>query len=104
MYSTLALEKEREIVKEETALRKEKEACTCMCHYILGIFYCHFYFVHKGPTVQSFRNPFDIARSSLLEQLKLMRSNFLHTSSSTAPNMIEEGEWVCRFRVLVSVE
>ena len=26
MYSTLALEKEREIVKEETALRKEKEA------------------------------------------------------------------------------
>ena len=28
MYSTLALGKEREIVKEETALRKEKEACT----------------------------------------------------------------------------
>ena len=26
MYSTLTLEKEREIVKEETALRKEKEA------------------------------------------------------------------------------
>ena len=26
VYSTLALEKEREIVKEETALRKEKEA------------------------------------------------------------------------------
>ena len=29
MYSTLALEKEREIVKEETALRKEKEAVYC---------------------------------------------------------------------------
>ena len=29
MYSTLALEKEREIVKEETALRKEKEAVCC---------------------------------------------------------------------------
>ena len=29
MYSTLALEKEREIVKKETALRKEKEAACC---------------------------------------------------------------------------
>ena len=29
MYSTLALEKEREIVKEETALGKEKEAVRC---------------------------------------------------------------------------
>ena len=29
VYSTLALEKEREIVKEETALRKEKEAVCC---------------------------------------------------------------------------
>ena len=29
MYSTLALEKERELVKEETALRKEKEAVCC---------------------------------------------------------------------------
>ena len=29
MYSALALEKEREIVKEETALRKEKEAVYC---------------------------------------------------------------------------
>ena len=39
MYSTLALEKERDIVKEETALRKEKEAVctlrTCMYMYIL---------------------------------------------------------------------
>ena len=32
MYSTLALEKEREIVKEETALRKEKEAVCCYVH------------------------------------------------------------------------
>ena len=31
MYSTLALGKEREIVKEETALRKEKEA---VCYYV----------------------------------------------------------------------
>ena len=29
VYSTLALEKEREIVKAETALRKEKEAVHC---------------------------------------------------------------------------
>ena len=29
VYSTLALEKEREIVKEETALRKKKEAVCC---------------------------------------------------------------------------
>ena len=29
MYSTLALEKEREIEKEETALRNEKEAVYC---------------------------------------------------------------------------
>ena len=33
MYSTLALGKEREIVKEETALRKEKEAVCC---YVLS--------------------------------------------------------------------
>ena len=32
VYSTLALEKEREIVKEETALRKEKEAVHCYVH------------------------------------------------------------------------
>ena len=32
MYSTLALGKEREIVKEETALRKEKEAVCCYVH------------------------------------------------------------------------
>ena len=32
VYSTLALEKEREIVKEETALRKEKEAVCCYVH------------------------------------------------------------------------
>ena len=32
MYSTLALEKEREIVKEETTLRKEKEAVCCYVH------------------------------------------------------------------------
>ena len=33
MYSTLALEKEREIVKEETALRKEKEAVYAVMLY-----------------------------------------------------------------------
>ena len=32
MYSTLALGKEREIVKEETVLRKEKEAVCCYVH------------------------------------------------------------------------
>ena len=34
MYSTLALEKEREIVKEETALRKEKKQCAVMYMYM----------------------------------------------------------------------
>ena len=32
MYSTLALGKGREVVKEETALRKEKEAVCCYVH------------------------------------------------------------------------
>ena len=32
VYSTLALGKERERVKEETALRKEKEAVCCYVH------------------------------------------------------------------------
>ena len=32
MYSTLALGKETEIVKVETALRKEKEAVCCYVH------------------------------------------------------------------------
>ena len=32
VYSTLALGKEREIVKEETALRKEEEAVCCYVH------------------------------------------------------------------------
>ena len=32
VYSTLALGKEREIVKEETDLRKEKEAVCCYVH------------------------------------------------------------------------
>ena len=34
MYSTLALEKEREIVKEETALKKKKEAVCCYVHVV----------------------------------------------------------------------
>ena len=45
----------------------------------------------KGERVQGFRNPFDIVRSSLLEQVKSMRANFLQTSSSTALSVIEEG-------------
>ena len=32
MYSTLALGKEREIVKEETALGKDKETICCFVH------------------------------------------------------------------------
>ena len=32
VYSTLALGKERKIVKGETALRKEKEAVCCYVH------------------------------------------------------------------------
>ena len=45
----------------------------------------------KGERVQGFRNPFDIVRSSLLEQVRSMRTNFLQVSSSTALNVIEEG-------------
>ena len=45
-YSTLALKKEREIVKEETALRKEKEAVCCyekeaVCCYVHVHVYIH---------------------------------------------------------------
>ena len=40
MYSTLALEKEREIVKEETALRKEKEAVCCYVHVHVSTCMC----------------------------------------------------------------
>ena len=46
----------------------------------------------QGLTTQSFRNPFDIVRSSLLEHVCRMRANFLHTSSTSVPNLIEEGE------------
>ena len=38
VYSTLALGKEREIVKEETALRKEKEAVCCYVH-VHGVYH-----------------------------------------------------------------
>ena len=34
VHSTLALGKEREIMKEETALRKEKEAVCCVHVYV----------------------------------------------------------------------
>ena len=37
MYSTLALGKEREIVKEETALRKEKEAVCCYVYVYVHV-------------------------------------------------------------------
>ena len=37
IYSTLALEKEREIVKEETALGKEKEAVCCYVHVYVHV-------------------------------------------------------------------
>ena len=48
MYSTLALGKEREIVKEETALRKEKEAVCCYVHvHVLAVQGC-VYTVYTG--------------------------------------------------------
>ena len=40
MYSTLALGKEREIVNEETALRKEKEAACCYVHVDVHMYVC----------------------------------------------------------------
>eukprot|EP00731_Ephydatia_muelleri_P030070 Em0021g593a len=43
----------------------------------------------ESTSAQSFRNPFDIARSCILEQLNRMRINFLH-STATTPNLIEE--------------
>ena len=42
MYSTLALEKEGEIVKEETALRKVKEAVCCYVHVHVDTCICIF--------------------------------------------------------------
>ena len=39
-YSTLALGKEREIVKEEAALRKEKEAVCCYVHVDVHVHLC----------------------------------------------------------------
>ena len=44
VYSTLALGKEREIVKEETALRKEKEA---VCYYVYMYMYMYTYKLYK---------------------------------------------------------
>ena len=52
MYSTLALEKETEIVKEETAFRKEKEAVCCYVHVHVHVdaFYCYVYTVRVKKT------------------------------------------------------
>ena len=44
-----------------------------------------------GLTCQSFRNPYDIARRSLLGKLSQMRNSFLR-ASSTAPKYIDEGQ------------
>ena len=52
VYSTLALEKEREIVKEETALRKEKEAVCCYVHVDVPV--C----VHVPQTLWSYSTQF----------------------------------------------
>ena len=48
VYSTLALGKEREIVKEETALlRKEKEAVCCYVHVYIYIYTCICIYMYK---------------------------------------------------------
>ena len=61
----------------------------------LKLLHCHqslyYNMLMKGERVQGFRNPFDIVRSSLLEQVRSMRTNFLQASFSTALNVIEEG-------------
>ena len=49
MYSTLALEKEREIVKEEAALRKEKEALCC--YAVQGCIQSYIY-IYTGMYIQ----------------------------------------------------
>ena len=42
-------------------------------------------------STQSYRNPFDIPRGSLLSQIARMRTNFFSTATNI-PNLIEEGE------------
>ena len=46
--------------------------------------------LEDGATSQSFRNPYDISRAGLLDQLARMRTNFLHATPTT-PNLIEDG-------------
>ena len=50
--------------------------------------------VDEGVTSQSFRNPYDISRTGLLDQLARMRTNFLHATPTT-PNLVEDGVCVC---------
>ena len=50
-----------------------------------------FFFYLKVISSQSYRNPFDIPRGSLLEQIARMRTNFSNTSANF-PNLIEEGK------------
>ena len=51
VYSTLALGKEREIVKEETALRKEKEAVCYYVHVHVHV-YMHMSCIHVVPCTE----------------------------------------------------
>ena len=46
--------------------------------------------LEDGVTSQSFRNPYDISRTGLLDQLARMRTNFLHATPTT-PNLVEDG-------------
>ena len=52
-----------------------------------------FIFYLQRLSSQSYRNPFDISRLSLLEQVSRMRTNFLHSSANT-PHLIEEGMYM----------
>ena len=49
--------------------------------------------LEDGATSQSFRNPYDISRAGLLDQLARMRTNFLHATPTT-PNLIEDGIYI----------
>ena len=49
-------------------------------------------------TSQSFRNPYDISRAGLLDQLARMRTNFLHATPTT-PNLVEDG--VCALYLFI---
>ena len=76
MYSTLALEKEREIVKEETALRKEKEAV--YYYAVQGSIQSYSYIIlYRQP--QQLRKPHAHVYTCIYRQPRRLRKPHAHT-------------------------